>query len=445
MPRTTIKTTFAVGDAVTIRIENAAHLGSGIGRVDGKVCMVPFAAVGDLLAARITADHGSWAEAAISSVIEPGPGRVEPRCPVFGRCGGCSLQHLDEQRQREWKVAVLRDALVRIAKAPVEIIEYISGQMWNWRCRVSIHASGQDSRRDAGFYERASHKVVPPGKCPIAMTAISELLEPVRAVARQAGETASVEIEPVTGASGGCIIVVNQETGSAKRLHDALARLPGVDGVMSRTKDSGWRTTGAETIPWPTAGLPGQIEIIPTDPRGFTQAHMTMNSTLVETVIGHIAPDPAHLAGLRVLELYAGAGNITLPLAMRGADVLASDINEPAVQAGAAACASRGRKTRHLSGDTVSVLSRLPADFKRPDVVVADPPRTGMAGIAQRLADMKAPRVVICSCEPSALARDLAAFTKTGYRIERVTLVDMFPSTFHMETVISLTFDDLCG
>ncbi|HNZ02757.1 MAG TPA: hypothetical protein PLY68_00405 [Myxococcota bacterium] len=418
----------------TIRIVSPGHLGRGIGRLDNKVCMVPYTVPGDLVTIRTIKDHGSWLEAAIVEILEPGPGRVEPACPVYGRCGGCQLRHIDDERRATWKTAVFRDLLKRIGHVEVPDIEFLPAAIDDWRCRMTLHVDAATGR--TGFFEAASHSVVSPGACPIAMEPLHSLMTPV---CNEAGKHCreSAEIELVTGDDGRCVSVVDAGRGDPSRLADALSRMEGITGVMSKGRQGRWRETGDKTIQWPTAGLPGATARIPVDPRGFTQAHLTMNKALVEKVLEHAG---APLESRRVVELYAGAGNITVPLALRGATVFATDINEPAIGSASVTMKRLGRTVVHTAGRVSQVLKRLPAGFVRPDLLIADPPRLGMERDAAAVAGLGAARVVLCSCEPSTLARDIIEFQRAGYRLERASIVDMFPSTYHMEAVISLTF-----
>ena len=311
------------------------------------------------------------------------------------------------------------------------------------RCaRKARTAADNRNGRDAGFFEQGSHRIIPPGDCPAAMRPVAAVLEPIRQAVKNGAGTGTATIEPVCGADGRCVVVVNQEHGAVSGLHETIMTLEGVHGVWSRSGRSAWLHDGDETIKWPAAGLPGQVEMMDVDPRGFTQAHQQINPLLIETVISHLGQSPQDL---KIVEFYAGSGNITIPLGMRRATVLASDINALAIESSAAQCAERGLDIRHMSGDTESILNVLPAEFRQPDAVIADPPRTGLGKSAERIASMQAGTVVICSCEPSALARDIKPFVKAGYLVQRVTLVDMFPTTYHMETIISLTFNRLCG
>jgi len=428
--------------ATVLRIDGPAHLGQGVGRLDGKVWMIPFSAVGDTVMAVPEKDHGSWIAGRLVSIAQPGPGRVEPFCPVYGMCGGCHLQHIDAQAERQWKTTVLRDVLERIARIEPGPVRYLAGSDRSCRCRVLMHAGGGRGTRDAGFFQAGSHRIVRPGQCPVAVEPVARLLEPIRQLVRNGGGAGDATIEPVCGADGKVVVVVNQESGDPTALCEAIAGLPGVSGVLFRGGRPGWRKIGAGSVRWPTAGLPGQVEYIDVDPRGFTQSHIEMNPTLVETVIGALGDG---IQGMKVLELFAGSGNFTLGLAMRGASVVATDINAAAVRAAAEGFESRGLHVDHESGDIEDVLSRMVAGFGRPQAILADPPRSGLGRQAAAVAGLKADRVVLCSCEPSALARDLGPFLLAGYGIDEITLVDMFPQTYHMETVISLTFNRLCG
>jgi len=295
------------------------------------------------------------------------------------------------------------------------------------------------ARGRLGFYARGTHSLVEPEACPIARPALSALIPALRRAVRES-RVPYCEVEAVESADGRVVLSVCCRPVEARYLADLLGRVPGVAGVDAGG-GRGRQVRGDVRVRWPTLGPGGAQAFVEQDARGFAQANAGLNPRLVETVLSLAAPQP----GERVLELYAGAGNLTVPLAASGAEVTAVEVSRAALSDAATATAGRART---IAGDVGTVAARLAEQGERFDVVVADPPRTGFGpGIAAAIgATATAPgsRVVVCSCDPATMARDCAAIASAGAppdaprRVERLVMVDMFPQTRHVEAVARL-------
>lgn len=404
---------------------------------DGRVVMVPFAAVGDVVEVEVTRDAGRHIEAAITTVIEPGSGRVQPRCPDFARCGGCHVQHLSQGAQIGTKTTVLTEALHRIGRLETPSIEVVSGDPWGWRARIDLHwAHGH-----FGFYARHTRWMIEPEACLIARPALSALI-PVLRRAVYALRPSPCDIEAIESADGAVVLAVQCRPAEAPWFADQLSTIPGIAGVDAGSGRAR-QVRGNVRVLWPTLGPNGSPGMVEQDARAFAQANAGLNPRLVGTIVDLAAPSP----GEHVLELYAGAGNVTVPLAATGANVTAVEGNAAAL-ADAVVATGGADGVRTIAGDAGAVAARLDEAGERFDVVVADPPRTGFGpGVAQaigRLASGDGARVVVCSCDPATLARDLAlvvaeaATHGRALRIDRAVVVDMFPQTWHIETVVRL-------
>lgn len=427
--------------AMEVLIERLVHRGMGLGRVDGRAWMIPLTAPGDRVEADPVRQHPGHVEGRLRAVLDPGPDRVAPPCPVYGRCGGCQLQHLDPARQPDLKAAVLRDVLTRLGKVELPDVEVRSGDPWAYRCRVELHGGPTPRGVVLGFHGRGSHDVVEPPACPIARPEVSRLLPVLRQALRDLRPAGPVEVEPVCGDDGGVVVVARGAFRDAGAAAKALAGLPGVSGahVQRRPGPPRWTSAGTGTVPFPTADGRGGRTSLAVDPRGFTQANLALNPVLADTVLELAAVT----AGTRVLELFAGAGNLTVPLAGAGAVVAAVEVNGEALQQAGAALAARGLSATLQAGRVERIAAGVMAGARAgagvPEVLVADPPRTGMGVEAARaLADLPARRAVIVSCDPATLARDLQPFREAGWRLDRVVMIDLFPQTFHLETVVRL-------
>lgn len=429
-----------------LRIEKVVHGGAGLARDHGRVWLVPYTAPGDVIEARAVREHATFVEAACVEVLEPGPDRVEPRCPLFGRCGGCHLQHLSRDAQVEARRGILLESLRRFAGIEGLEPEVVTGADWEYRGRVEFHVGA--SR--IGFFEPGSHDLVPVADCPIAAPEIRRLIPGLQEAVVEARVTGPANLEAVAGADGEVVLVGDGPPGwFPPALPRLLLGLPGVAGVVLHTRGRSWLPMGRTTVPWVVPALDGRDLRVDLDPRGFSQANRGLNQRLVETVVRLAAPGP----GEEVLELYAGAGNFTLPLlaASRGGEpvrVTAVEAGRPALETLKQAVVACGPAPEGgpgpltcLPGRTEVVLRRLLDERRRYDLVVADPPRAGMDRAVRLLPRLGPSRVVLVSCEPATLARDVAWLVEAGYRPDALTFVDMFPQTAHVEAVLRLVAD----
>lgn len=413
---------------LTIRIDSLSYGRAAVGRVDGKVAFVEGGAPGDLVRAEVTADKGRYLEASVSEVLEPGPARVEPPCPLVGRCGGCPWQHVDYQAQLEAKRDAVVDALERIAGlenpsvAPTEA----SPLQFEYRNRLKLRFS----RGRLGFYSARTHDVVPIPDCMIAEPRVREAIPTVETFVATL-ETRAVRVEiAARGELGGVVVAINSEGRLRKadvhRCKDFLAvRKNPVKGLVmwGRGWNRAWgdtrrRYAATKDVAWETQGA------------AFGQINTEANRRLVQEVLS--AADPR--AKDTVLDLYAGAGNYALALARITRRVVAVESDGDAVEAGR-------RSAEHLGLENLEfVAARVEKYLARddraaPDVIIVNPPRSGLADATEAVSDLKAKRVVYVSCNPATLARDIRVFASKGYEVDKVSPIDLFPNTFHVETV----------
>jgi 23S rRNA (uracil1939-C5)-methyltransferase len=379
--------------SLELRIDALAAGGDGVGRApDGRVVFVPFAAPGDRLRVRVLEERPRYARGEIEAVLEPGPARTLPRCPVFGECGGCAWQHVDYPAQLAAKASIVRDALARIG-ALVELpeLEVVpSPAPYGYRSRARLLAS----RGDVGFRRRRSREPVPIQSCPL-------LAEPLdRALCALAGSRpASGEWELALGAHDTVRVAPLPPRGSAEMLELRV---------------------GGE-----------RLEV---SPGVFVQANAFLQERLAGAVL-----DAAGRGGV-ALELFAGAGFFTLGLAKRFARVVAVEGDAQAARDLARNVAGAGlRHVRVIEARVETWLAAGEAQALAPEQVLLDPPRGGVGReAATRLARLPALRIVHVSCDPATLARDLAAFDPHGWRVARLQAFDLFPQTPHVEVLAVL-------
>lgn len=417
-----------------LTIEKLVHLGQGLAREEGKIWLIPRAAPGDVVDARVVRERRGMVEGEIDAVLEPGPDRIEPACPAYGRCGGCHLQHIAHERQAGLKVGVLREVLQRSGRIEAGPVEAITGEPLGWRYRIELHL------RDGhlGFFERRSSALIEVDACPIARPGVSAALPALRAAL--AGCTRRLpdsEVELVEAGEGRVWIVLRPPQGAKGDpegldvLVRVLAPVPCVAGVLSGRGRILAGEAAQASIDWPTIGRGGEDVLLRVGPASFTQANPGLNRALVRAVLARAGD----VVGRPVLELYAGSGNLTLPLAAAGAKVTAVEVDGNALRHSERGLKAAGLDARLIAGDTGATLVSMNRQRERFDRIVADPPRDGLGDAAGKLGRFGADRLILCACEPSALARDAVRLVADGFRPEGFAVVDMFPQTYHFETI----------
>lgn len=415
-----------------LRPESPAHGGACIAREDGKVWLVNYALPGEVVEAEPRGRQGGVAVASALQVIEKSPHRVPPKCPHFGpgasqpdfltRCGGCQWQHADYAYQLVMKRRVVEDAWRRAGIAlPAEADVLGMDDPWRYRIRGEFEAIETGSGVRFGFHPMRSHIVQPITTCPIHDERIERAVE---AFAQAASELGVRDLQNLL-----------------------LTVEPGGPGLLWRVRFRG-RVTD-----WPHAELAHRVaELLPDQvllddamslefwdltfrvrSDTFVQTNYRQMLVLYETALGMLAPGPED----RVLDLYAGIGTISAAVARRVESVTAIEENLHAIQLGRLNARINAARVEYLPGKVETALRQV--RIGRHSAAVLDPPRAGCEPEAlAEILRLGPERLVYISCEPSTHARDLAALTRGGYRIARAAIVDMFPHTYHIESVALL-------
>jgi 23S rRNA (uracil1939-C5)-methyltransferase len=347
-------------------------------------------------------------------ILKPSADRVEPRCSVYGLCGGCHYQHIKYDRQVGIKGEIFSDCLKRIGKLDAPSARVITGRQWNYRVKAQLKIAPGGA---FGFYRENSREVVPFKTCHILEEGLSALIERLGEAIRGA----SGSKDPLEGVKE--VHVLKGENAVAyvtgRDFSGALARLftdAGFDGVTM----AGSASVGDAYCRLRMDNLDYTVS-----PQGFLQSNWQLNLSLIKAVTEALGG----VAGKRVLDVYAGAGNFALPLAGRGAEVTAVEENPVSAADGIRNAALNGFK--NVKYITVPFEKMKAGGY---DAAVMDPPRRGLSNAAmEKLLAMSPARVVYVSCNPSTFARD-AAKLSADYDMTEVGLVDMFPNTFHCES-----------
>jgi len=368
-----------------MEIHDLAFGGDGVGRIENMVCFVPYTAPGDIVSVEIRERKKKFLRAGLTEIITPSPYRNEPRCPLFGSCGGCQWQHIQYKEQLRAKQEHLKQILKKNAGIdfPVEEI-YPSPGTYHYRRsgRMQITETG-----DLGFFARASRQIVPVQSCPVFEDTLNARLPVIR--------------------------------------EDLKARTPRPSELELVSQD-GSETEFAFLFSEEHSKL------------GFIQANAAVNLRLQNFIRTWIA-DFSRREDL-VLDLFCGDGNLTLHLSDLDVRVLGYDISQAAVKRAVSKAAAGGLSNFTYKHAPVQNSKKELLDLKgKVKALICDPPRQGLFDMAALIASIQAPLLIYVSCFPAILARDLQALISSGYTLRTVQPMDMFPQTYHLETAAVLT------
>ena len=416
-----------------IEIDALSYGPYGIGRLGGKAVMIPNTAPGDAVVARITENKERYAIGAIERLIRPSPLRQIPPCPYAGRCGGCSWQHIQYDAQLKAKEQSVADALRRIGKlAGFELKPIIrSGDSYHYRRRIRLQVGRGPS---LGFYGAASHELVEIDACLIAAEHLNAVIEPVR---RWLGNLATTidHVELATGDEPDEIVIIARATDrfiprDQPVCEQLLGAAESIRGLVMLGQD--WRETWGHTAI--TVRLSGELSL-KLDADVFTQVNAEGNRQMLSRLL---AAGNFHGRD-HVLELFCGAGNFTLPVATLVEEIVAVDGYRPAIASGKLNAQKNALENiRWISSSVPQTVAQLKRQKKSFSKIVLDPPRAGAKGIEADLAALGAEMICYISCNPTTLARDVAALANHGYKLHTVQPIDFFPHTFHVESLAVL-------
>lgn len=379
-----------------LTVEKLVYGGHGLSRDGGRVVLTPLVLPGE----RIAVEPVDKLHARLIDVLEPSADRVAAPCPYFGNCGGCHYQHMPYPYQVDQKVTILREVLRRVGKfdAPEKILT-IGGEPWGYRNRTQL----QIRDRELGYLRMGSHELCPIDRCPISSPRLNEAISVLRTLVREQRWAPFIHrIELFTNESDVQFNVLESGQPPAKFFFDWVSeRLPGY--VPGAIQYDGFRVS----------------------PRSFFQVNRYLAGSLVNAALEGVT-------GGSALDLYAGVGLFSRGLVEQFQKVTAVESSASAV-ADLRVNVPEVRAVRSNTEDYLSGLEEIP------DFVLADPPREGLGkSVVRELIRLKPPRLHVVACDPATLARDLRTLLDSGYRVDSLAMADLFPQTYHLETIARL-------
>ena len=384
---------------IEVTVEKIVPNGFGLAFAENLTVFVALAAKGDKLRVKIIQTKGKTAFAEIVEILEPSPDRTEPRCPYFGRCGGCNFQQLKYEAQLEAKVGIVRDCLSRIGRINYEkeIPIIASPRDYDYRSRAQWHIDTR--KKKFGYFQRKSHEIIDAEICPILTPELEQTMKTLRGeIAWESFWSEIVEIEAANSEEE--VSVYSAE-------------------IIETTDEIAFTANGEKYY---------------YDATSFFQGNPFLIEPLIETALKGAAGETA-------LDLYCGVGLFTLPLARNFQNVSGVEGYEKAIDFAEKNVANaRLSNVKFHRENVTDWLKENVENLRNIDFVLLDPPRAGTEHeTIENLLKMQPKQISYVSCEPSTLARDLKMLTENAYRIESITALDLFPQTHHVETVVRLT------
>jgi 23S rRNA (uracil1939-C5)-methyltransferase len=420
------------------RIESLTQDGRGVAHLEGKAVFVHGALPGERVLFTYERIQRRYDEGRVHQVLEPSPDRVEPRCAHFGVCGGCSLQHLREQRQIDYKQQALLDALQHIgAVQPQQVLEPLVAGHWGYRrkARLGVKHVVKKGKVLVGFRERGSAFVTDLGSCAVLHPRVGERLPALSELVEGLSVKDKVPQVEVSMGDEVCVLIFRllapPSDGDLQRLRDFGKTHDFAIYLQEGGPDSVRPLDGAAAdLDYSLPAFDMRLRFLPQD---FTQVNLELNRLMVDRALAMLDPQPHE----RVLDLFCGMGNFTLPLATRAGQVTGVEGDAGLVQRARANAEANGlANTRFHTADLYGELADEPWLAERFDKLLLDPPRSGAAEVLPSIPKLGVQRILYISCYPSTLARDAGILVQEqGFRLVSAGVMDMFPHTAHVESI----------
>lgn len=440
----------------TIEIHSLGHSGEGVGRFEDFTIFVPQALPGEKVEVKVNDVKKNYAKARLLSVKNSSLLRTLPNCLIYDQCGGCQLQHMEYEHQLAAKRQTVEDAVSRIGKLENIAIHPTLGSEnpWYYRNKMQFPIGMQNNKVVMGCFAQGTHQIVDTDTCLIQHESNNQIVQAVRSIVSELGidtydeQTGQGVLRHVLGrvgvATGQVMVVLVTAVETIPRQNELIAqlrhRVPNLVAIIHNINPQKTNVIMGNK----TKSLWGSDTIIdklgPFSFRISARSFFQVNTKQAE-VLYNKAVEYAGLSGREtVIDAYCGTGTITLFLARQAQKVYGIEIVEPAIKDARKNAQENGVENVEFAvGDAVEWMPRMYQKGLRPEVIVVDPPRAGCERkVLETFAMMQPDRIVYVSCNPSSLARDLAILDEYGYVTKEIQPVDMFPHTFHVETVTLL-------
>ncbi|MCL6271581.1 23S rRNA (uracil(1939)-C(5))-methyltransferase RlmD [Sansalvadorimonas sp. 2012CJ34-2] len=420
-----------------VTIDSLTHDGRGIARDRGRVVMVEDALPGDRVKVRVTRQTTKRLDGAVAKILEPSADRVEPPCPWYQQCGGCNMQHISSESLIAFKQDIVLNQLQRFADLkPEQVVDPLLSPEWGYRSRARLAVRWWNGELRMGFRASGSKDIVPVGTCPVLHPELAELIPVLRERLENSKKKRAVSHIELAYAENGHGILLRTPEALHEQDREAWMELAQEKGIhLYLQLDSPdslvciHSPDDCDHLRYDLAEQKLKLEYLPVD---FTQVNPHINQQMVSRAMEWLAPGRND----RVLDLFCGLGNFTLPLAQKCRVAVGVE--------GVDALVERGHHNARLNNlnnvefyqaDLAAEPGNRPWVADKADALLLDPPRTGALEILQRLVKHLPKKILYVSCNPATLARDASFLKEQGFHLSRFGVMDMFPQTTHVESI----------
>ena len=427
-------------EAVEVEIDGLSHEGRGIGRIDGKTVFVEGALPGEKVQMKYTFQRGKFDEGRTISIDNPNPDRVEPPCSHFGVCGGCSMQHLSTDAQIAHKQSILKEQLEHFAKTqPEEWIKPLQADLLAYRrkARLGVRYVNKKEKTLIGFREKYSNFLADIDYCEILVKRVADLLNPMSQLIDSLDTRLFIpQIEVSCGDDAVCLIVRHLQPLTAKD-QAAWVEFAQQHSLLVYLQPKGPKTVHRI---WPLDDTQAKLSYrleqydleMLAEPLDFTQVNASINQQMIPLALDMLAIEPED----NILDLFCGLGNFTLPMATKAKYVVGVEGVQDMVDRGTKnALHNNLTNVDFYQADLAGDLSSAEWLDKKYNKVLIDPARSGAIEVIPNIVKLNPEKIVYVSCNPSTLARDSGELVKSGYRLTKAGVLDMFPHTTHVESI----------
>ena len=436
---------------IIVQIEKLVIGGNGLGRLpDGKVVLVPYVLPGEEVEARPLSKKKNYVEARAVKILQPSADRTEPPCPHFLQCGGCDFQHVSFAKQADLKNRILLEQLERSGLTQDSRSFFLpplpAPKGFHYRQRIRLHVG---KNGELGFHRSQSHEVIPINSCLLARQQLNDVLDYLinkSLFAKITALTTSVELL-LSPAEDLVVILMHLSRKPRPAERKVLEELALGHISIKHVVVTATGSAIADIFPGNKAGneppllsfshaMPADDSLRMTiEPGGFCQVNSDQNEKLIALVMKWAKLE----AGNKVLDLFCGMGNFSLPLARQAKSVVGMDLQRSAIRSANRNAEINGIKNSTFTQNSaVEGAKSLLTDGEKFDLALLDPPRQGCADVIPYLPELGIAQIIYISCDPATLCRDLVLLERQGYVVEKMKMVDMFPQTHHLETIVSL-------
>jgi len=417
---------------ITVVVDDLDAFGQGVARHNGKTLFVQGALPGEQVEVDISEDKRQFSRGTVKRILTASPQRVQPRCPHYSRCGGCQQQHVPVELQQQSKAKALERMLSKESGFAVTVNDIITGQPWGYRrrARLSLNFHVKTQTLQMGFREQASSELVNITQCPILVPELNALIQPLHTLLESLQAVRRLgHVELVLADNGPLLVLRHLDvlSPSDRQKLEQFSHQHQLSLFLAADSESLEQVNGEMPV-CHSASLK-----LTFSPRDFIQVNDDVNQKMVAQALSWLALKPQD----RVLDLFCGMGNFTLPLGkiaenVVGVEGVAALVSKAAYNAAMNNLNNVAFYQHNLEEDVTS----QPWAGEGFNKVLLDPARAGAAGVMEHIVKLAPELVVYVSCNPTTLARDSQVLLRSGYQLERVTMLDMFPHTGHLESMV---------